>query len=122
VAGVTIDANNNRVVLNITAAIPAGATLRVDDTPPNTNPVADKAGNVAAGFSAFSVSNKLVTTDTTAPALSSVSVNGNKLVLKYSDSNLLDRSAAGTPANGDFTLTVAGTAITPNANAFTGHR
>lgn len=119
VSSVTVDATRNRVLLNV-AGIPATAVLRVDYTPPNTTPIADKAGNAAAGFTALSAPNRLTTTETTAPALSSVSVNGDKLVLKYSDANLLNPLAAGTPANADFTLTVDGTVIAAAPGAFSG--
>lgn len=118
VSSVSIDANNNRVILN-TSGIPSGTAVNVSYTPPNTNPIADAAGNAAASFAAQAATNRLVVTDTTVPLLSSASVSGDKLVLKYADGNLLDRSAAGTPANADFSLNVNGTAIA-GSSAFTG--
>jgi flagellar hook protein FlgE len=120
--GVSIDSVNNRVVLNTTTAIPPGSTIRITYTAPTSNPIADKAGNIATGFTAQAVTNRVPDsgTDSTPPVLSSASVTGDKLVLKYADNNILDRTSV--PTNGDFTLTVDGATISPATpgNAFTG--
>ena len=120
VSGVTVDALNNRVILNTSTAIPTGATVRATYTPPVSNAIQDQAGNLASGFSAQLVNNLVPpTTAIAAPAVSTVSVNGNKLVLQYSSNSILDRTAV--PANSDYALTVDGQSIgTSPGAAFTG--
>ena len=69
-----------------------------------SNPVQDEAGNDAGALTDRAVTN--TTPDTTAPTLSSATVNGDSLVLTYNEA--LDASS--TPATTDYTVKVVGTA------------
>ncbi|MBU3693777.1 MAG: flagellar hook-basal body complex protein [Rhodocyclaceae bacterium] len=107
VNSVAVDPVTNRVTLN-TDAIPAGKSLRVSYTPPTIAPLQDKAGNLVTGFTSQSAANLTPdsSTDVVKPVLSSVSVNGNKVVLAYSDTSILDRKSV--PPISDFSVTVDG--------------
>ncbi|MCW8167441.1 hypothetical protein D8B22_22100, partial [Verminephrobacter aporrectodeae subsp. tuberculatae] len=78
--------------------------------------VQDAAGNDAANFSSQAVTNSTPGTtpgaDTTAPEINTATVNGDQLVLTYTEANTLDGAALA--GNAGFTVnTAAGaTAIT----------
>jgi flagellar hook protein FlgE len=119
VSSVTVDSQRNRVILNTTTAIPTGATVRATYTPPVSNPIQDQAGNLASGFTAQLVTNLVPpTTAIAAPSISTVSVNGNKLVLQYSSNSILNRTAV--PPNSAYALKVDGQGIGTSTSAFTG--
>jgi len=115
VNSVSIDPTTNQVILN-TDAIPAGKIVKVSYSPPAIAPVGDRAGNLVAGFTSQAVNNLIPdsSTDVSVPVLSTVSVNGNKVTLAYSDASLLDQASV--PVYTDFTLSVDGTALTSPFN------
>ena len=79
------------------------SALGADGAKSLTATVTDAASNASVASSALAL-----TLDTTAPTLSSASVNGGTLVLTYGE------TLAGAPAAGDFTVSVNGVAVTPS--------
>ncbi|MCW8171025.1 hypothetical protein D8B22_18380 [Verminephrobacter aporrectodeae subsp. tuberculatae] len=110
VTGAVVDATTKTVTLTLSRAVTYSETVSVSYTkPPTGHGVQDAAGNSAADFSLWHVRNNTpVPADTTPPVLSSATVNGNQLVLTYTETTSLD-AAALTGAAG-FTVTGYGTA------------
>ena len=102
------------VTLTLSPGAGHGETVSISYTAPPSNPIRDTSENNAASLADQSVTND--TPDTTAPALSSATVNGAELVLTYDED--LDESS--TPAAGDFAVTVADTAVTVSDVAVSG--
>ena len=102
-----VEVSGSAVTLTLSTAATGGQTVTVTYTK-GTNPIQDLAGNDAAALSSQAVTNN--TTDTTAPTLSSATVNGDKLKLNYSEA--LDTTSV--PATTDFTVSVGGTDQTPS--------
>ncbi|MCW5238606.1 SwmB domain-containing protein [Verminephrobacter eiseniae] len=110
----SVDASNKTVTLTLSRAVENLEQVSVSYTKPTTgNGVQDAAGNAAANFTGQTVTNNtpdrtppvLITSGATAP-----NVNGDKLVLSYTEANHLDD--AHKPASGDFTVSTDGQ---PNA-------
>ncbi|MCW8209348.1 hypothetical protein D8B24_20595, partial [Verminephrobacter aporrectodeae subsp. tuberculatae] len=121
VTNVTVEPQAKTVTLTLTTAITHGQTVTVAYADPTTgndaNAIQDAAGNDAASFAATAVTNNTpAPADTTAPALiitgdtTRPKVNGNQLVLSFSDTGNLDADPTHTPANGAFTVMVNGVA------------
>ena len=106
--------SGSAVTLTLASAVTSGQTVTLAYAVPNTNPIQDAAGNDAAALTNQAVTNS--TPETTPPVLSTATVNGSALVLTYDEP--LD--TASTPAAGDFTVTVAGTARTVSSVAVAG--
>ena len=98
--------SSSAVTLTLASAVTAGQTVTVGYTAPTTNPIRDAAGNNAGNLTNRSVTNNTPgdTRDTTAPRLSTATVNGATLVLTYNEA--LDTGSR--PAASAFTVTVAG--------------
>ncbi|WP_265655964.1 SwmB domain-containing protein, partial [Verminephrobacter aporrectodeae] len=104
--------------LTLSTAVSHGQSVTVAYADPTTgndaNAIQDAAGNDAASFAATAVSNN--TPDTTPPQLiitgdtTRPKVNGDQLVLRFSDTGNLDADRAHTPASGAFTVLVNGVA------------
>ncbi|MCW8208621.1 hypothetical protein D8B24_16690 [Verminephrobacter aporrectodeae subsp. tuberculatae] len=110
VTGAVVDATTKTVTLTLSRSVTYSETVSVSYTkPPTGHGVQDAAGNAAADFSLWHVRNNTpVPADTTPPVLSSATVNGNQLVLTYTETTSLD-AAALTGAAG-FTVSGYGTA------------
>lgn len=124
VTGVAVDANAHTVTLTLASAVANGQAVTVAYTDPtganDTNAIQDASGNDAATLVAHAVTNN--TPDTTPPVFSTAAVNGNTLVMNYTELNLLD--AVNAPGNGDFTVMLNGgadavTGVVVNAGAHT---
>ena len=111
VSGVAI--SGSVVTLTLSSAVTAGQTVTVSYAVPGSNPIQDAAGNDAAALTNRAVTNN--TSDTTAPTLSTATVNGTTLVLTYSEA--LNTAL---PAVGAFTVTVANAARTVSAVTISG--
>ena len=109
--------SGSAVTLTLSPGVASGDAISLDYTP-GVGPVQDVAGNDAASLSTAPVAN--TTADTTAPALSSASVDGTSLVLTYDealDEASIPSSAAfsvGTDGDGQTVAAVAvsGSAVT----------
>ncbi|MCW8200789.1 hypothetical protein D8B23_20940, partial [Verminephrobacter aporrectodeae subsp. tuberculatae] len=121
VTSVTVEPQAKTVTLTLRTAVTSGQSVTVAYADPTTgndaNAIQDTAGNDAASFAATAVTNNTpVPADTTAPALiitgdtTRPKVNGNQLVLSFSDTGNLDADAGHTPAPGAFTVLVDGVA------------
>ncbi|MCW8209384.1 hypothetical protein D8B24_20775, partial [Verminephrobacter aporrectodeae subsp. tuberculatae] len=126
VTGAVVDAAANTVTLTLSRAVTQGETVRLSYTKPASGAVVqDAAGNDAADFSGRAVTNDTPATvitgikmaaastqaDTTPPELGSATVNGNQLVLRYTEENNLDGAALA--GNAGFAVSsTRGTAIT----------
>ncbi|MCW8202153.1 SwmB domain-containing protein, partial [Verminephrobacter aporrectodeae] len=124
VTTVTVDAVAKTVTLTLTRAVAHGDRVSVTYTDPtgrnDVNATQDVAGNDAASLMAQVVENE--TRDTVAPVFESATVNGIQLVLRYTDTSLLD--ARNKAAPDAFTVHVNGsanavTAVTVDAMART---
>lgn len=108
VSSVSVDAAAKTVTLTLASAVANGETVTVAYTDPSgandANAIQDAAGNDAATIGAKPVTN--TTPDTTAPVFDSATVNGDTLVLSYTELHLLD--ATNVPATTDFDVQVAG--------------
>ena len=109
----TVAVSGKTVTLTLASAVSVGDAVTLDYAV-GTNPIQDAAGNAAAALTNQSVTND--TGDTTAPTLSSATVDGTSLVLTYSEN--LDTNS--TPAATDFTVMVAGSTATVSAVAVSG--
>ena len=109
----SVAVSGSAVTLTLSSAVTDGQAVTVSYTA-GTNPVQDAAGNDAAALSDQTVTNN--TPDTTAPALTTATVNGASLVLTYDEA--LD--AGSTPATSDYTVTVAGSQRTVSSVAVSG--
>ena len=94
--------SGSAVTLTLASAAVLGQTVTVSYTA-DTNPIQDKAGNDAANLSDRGVNNG----DTTPPVLQTATLNGATLTLTYSEA----LETASVPAAGDFTVKVAGSAV-----------
>ncbi|MCW8200716.1 hypothetical protein D8B23_20530, partial [Verminephrobacter aporrectodeae subsp. tuberculatae] len=137
VTNVTVDSQAKTVTLTLTTAVTSDQSVTVAYADPTTsndaNAIQDAAGNDAASFAATAVTNNTpAPADTTAPALiitgdtTRPKVNGNQLVLSFSDTGNLDADPTHTPANGAFTVlvnsvanAVTNVAIEPQAKTVT---
>ncbi|MCW5255499.1 hypothetical protein D5038_03705 [Verminephrobacter aporrectodeae subsp. tuberculatae] len=118
VTHVTVEPQAKTVTLTLSTAVSHGQSVTVAYADPTTgndaNAIQDAAGNDAASFAATAVSNN--TPDTTPPQLiitgdtTRPQVNGDQLVLSFSDTGNLDADASHTPASGAFTVLVNGVA------------
>ena len=110
----SVAVSGSAVTLTLSSAVTDGQAVTVSYTVPNTNPVQDTGGDDAAALSDQTVTNN--TPDTTAPALTTATVNGASLVLTYDEA--LDTGS--TPAASDYTVTVAGSQRTVSSVAVSG--
>ena len=101
-----VEVSGKTITLTLATAAAHGDTVRLSYTVPVSNPVQDEDGNEAVALTGQAVTNN--TPDTTAPALSTATVDGTSLTLTYDET--LD--TASTPAAGDFAVTVAGSSAT----------
>ena len=118
-AGSSVTVNNvavsgATVTLTLSSPVGHGQQVTLSYTAPQNNPIRDTSENSAVSLSDESVTNE--TPDTTAPALSSATVNGTTLVLTYNEA--LDDTS--TPAASDFEVTVASSDVTVNNVAVSG--
>jgi uncharacterized repeat protein (TIGR02059 family) len=117
VTAVEIHAVDKIVTLTLASAVEGGETVTVGYTDPTSgndaNALQDLAGNDAATISAKAVTNN--SADTIAPEFDSATVDGNSLVLTYTDLNTLDE--AHEPAAGAFVVKVAGVTRTVSSVA-----
>ena len=104
VSGVVV--SGKTITLTLAAAAAHGDIVRLSYTVPVSNSVQDGDGNEAVALTGQAVTNN--TPDTTAPTLSTATVDGTSLTLTY-DENL---DTASTPAAGGFAVTVAGSLVT----------
>ncbi|MCW8182147.1 SwmB domain-containing protein, partial [Verminephrobacter eiseniae] len=110
----SVNAANKTITLTLSRPVDNGEQVSVSYTKPTSgNVVQDAAGNDAASFTGQAVNSE--TPDTTPPALittgaAAPQVNGDQLVLSFSEANHLDDTHK--PAPGDFTVSVDGQ---PNA-------
>jgi uncharacterized repeat protein (TIGR02059 family) len=96
VIAATVDESAKTITLTLTNPVKNAQAVTVAYTDPTTgddaNAIQDVTGNDALSFAAQTVTNN--TPDTTPPIFESAVVNGNTLVMTYSDTNLLsDRFA-----------------------------
>ncbi|MCW8176852.1 Ig-like domain-containing protein, partial [Verminephrobacter aporrectodeae] len=116
VTHVTVQAQAKTVTLTLSTAVSHGQTVTVAYTDPttgnDTNAIQNAAGHDVASFAATGVVNNTpAATDTTPPVFSSAAVNGDQLVITYTEANTLD--AAALAGNAGFTVSSStGTAIT----------
>ncbi|MCW8209519.1 hypothetical protein D8B24_21505, partial [Verminephrobacter aporrectodeae subsp. tuberculatae] len=112
VTGVAVHITDKTVTLTLSRAVAATETVTVSYTKPTFgNGVRDAAGNEAANFGEKAVAHS-TPADTTPPEFHSATVNGDRLVLTYTEANSLDGAAL--TGNAGFAVnTAAGaTAIT----------
>ncbi|MCW8209424.1 hypothetical protein D8B24_20980, partial [Verminephrobacter aporrectodeae subsp. tuberculatae] len=114
VTNVSVEAQAKTVTLTLSTAVTHGQTVTVAYADPTTgndaNAIQDTAGNDAASFAATAVTNNTpAPADTTPPVINTATVNGDQLVLTYTEANTLD--AAALAGNAGFTVNnAAGTA------------
>ncbi|WP_321162187.1 SwmB domain-containing protein [Verminephrobacter aporrectodeae] len=118
VRSATVSAGDKTVTLTLSRSVANGETVNVSYTKPTSGAVVqDTAGNDAADFSNRAVTNN--TPDTTPPAIHTATVNGDQLVLTYTEANTLDPAAL-TDNAGYAVSSTTGTAITVNSAAVNG--
>ncbi|MCW8177653.1 SwmB domain-containing protein, partial [Verminephrobacter aporrectodeae] len=113
VAAVTTEGMYKIVLLTLSTPVQSGQRVTVsyqDSTPGNDNGIQDPTGNRL-----LSIPTTVVMNDTVAPQLITTDgarpkVNGNQLVLSFTDTSDLDADVAHKPANGAFTVLVNGVA------------
>ncbi|MCW8171271.1 hypothetical protein D8B22_19710 [Verminephrobacter aporrectodeae subsp. tuberculatae] len=112
-----VNGADKTVTLTLSRAVTQAETVKVNYTKPASGAVVqDAAGNDAVSFSEQAVTNNTpaapaAPTDNTAPVFNSAAVNGDQLVISYTEANTLD--AAALPGNAGFTVSSStGTAIT----------
>ncbi|MCW8167151.1 hypothetical protein D8B22_19675 [Verminephrobacter aporrectodeae subsp. tuberculatae] len=124
VTAVAVDGAAKTITLTLTTAVTVGQTATVaytDSTPSDTSGIQDAIGNRLPDFAATEVN---TTPDTTPPVLITVDaqapkVNGNQLVLTYTEANTLD--AAALTGNAGFTVSsTADKAITVSSAVVNG--
>ncbi|MCW8205104.1 Ig-like domain-containing protein, partial [Verminephrobacter aporrectodeae] len=106
VTDVSVSAIANLITLSLATPVTHGQRVTVayqDSTPNDTNGIQDTAGNLLTSIPTTAVLNALP--DTTAPALSTATVNGNQLVLTYTDTSSLN--GATLAGNAGFTVSSA---------------
>ena len=108
--------SGNKVTLSLASAVQQNQAVRVSyqdvSASNDADTLQDLAGNDVGNFSAQVVSN--VTADTTAPTLKVATVQGNRLIVRFSEALL----QAVKPLASDFTVKVAGTAVAVSKVAF----
>ncbi|MET0322535.1 MAG: SwmB domain-containing protein [Duganella sp.] len=110
-----ISVSGSSLTLSFATAALQGQAATLSYTP-GTNPIRDAAGNAAAAFAGVAVTNNTPASDTTAPVIQSAAMNGNKLVMSYSEA--LNTTA---PTLSAFSLSLAGSAgAAPTAAAVAG--
>ncbi|WP_265659375.1 SwmB domain-containing protein, partial [Verminephrobacter eiseniae] len=115
VSSASVNAANKTVTLTLSRAVENLEQVSVSYTKPATgNVVQDAAGNDAIDFTDQTVNNE--TPDTTPPVLittgtSAPKVNGNQIVLSYTEANSLDPAALA--GSGGFAVSSASFSITP---------
>ena len=101
--------SGSKVTLSLASAVQQNQAVRVSyqdvSASNDADTLQDLAGNDVGNFSAQVVSN--VTADTTAPTLKVATVQGNRLIVRFSEALL----QAVKPLASDFTVKVAGTAV-----------
>ncbi|MCW8209040.1 hypothetical protein D8B24_18925, partial [Verminephrobacter aporrectodeae subsp. tuberculatae] len=111
VSSAVVDPTTKTVTLTLSRAVTHAETVTVGYAKPATGGVQDAAGNNAANFGSQAVTNNTPAPDTTPPVISTATVNGNQLVLSYTEANSLDGAALA--GNAGFTVSsTAGPAIT----------
>ncbi|MCW8209532.1 hypothetical protein D8B24_21580, partial [Verminephrobacter aporrectodeae subsp. tuberculatae] len=115
VLAVVVLPSSKTVVLTLNRAVAETETVTVSYTKPASGGVQDAAGNYAANFSEKAVTHGTTAADTTPPEFHSATVNGDRLVITYTEAGTLDGAALA--GNAGFTVnTAAGTtAITVNS-------
>ena len=112
VTSVTVNAEQKTISLTLSAAVTSNDVLSLSYTDPSSgndvNAIQDIAGNDAASIVQRAVSN--TTADTLAPVFATASVNGNTLVMTYTDGSVLDASHV--PLATAFTLTGTSATVT----------
>ena len=108
--------SGSKVTLSLASAVQQNQAVRVSyqdvSASNDADTLQDLAGNDVGNFSAQVVSN--VTADTTAPTLKVATVQGNRLIVRFSEALL----QAVKPLASDFTVKVAGTAVAVSKVAF----
>ncbi|WP_265655682.1 SwmB domain-containing protein, partial [Verminephrobacter aporrectodeae] len=105
VTGVAVHITDKTVTLTLSRAVAATETVTVSYTKPTFgNGVRDAAGNEAVNFSNQAVTHG-TPSDTTAPEFSSATVNGDRLVITYTEAGTLDGAALA--GNAGFTVNTA---------------
>lgn len=110
----TVAVSGVTVTLTLASAVTSGQTVNMDYTVPGSNQIKDLAGNNAALFTNRSVTNN--TADTTAPSVSSASVNGSSLTITFNES--LGTSSVSSASS--FTVKVDGNTRTVNSVSISG--
>ncbi|WP_265283517.1 SwmB domain-containing protein, partial [Verminephrobacter aporrectodeae] len=113
VRSAVVNATAKTVTLTLSRAVTQAETVKVSYTKPTSGAVIqDAVGNDAVSFSDRAVTNNTpAPADTTPPVFSSATVNGNQLVLTYTEANSLDATAL--TGNAGFAVSsTTGTAIT----------
>ncbi|MCW8206671.1 hypothetical protein D8B24_06320, partial [Verminephrobacter aporrectodeae subsp. tuberculatae] len=105
VTGAVMDATRNTVTLTLSRAVAYGETVTLSYIRAG---IRDAAGNDTADFSNRAVTNTMPAADTTPPVFSGATINGDQLVLTYTEANSLD-AAALTGNTGYAVNTAAGT-------------
>ncbi|MCW8209565.1 hypothetical protein D8B24_21760, partial [Verminephrobacter aporrectodeae subsp. tuberculatae] len=95
VTGAVVDATAKTVTLTLSRAVAHGEAVLVKYTKPASDPmVQDATGNDAASFDDQAVTNNTpAVTDATPPVISTTTVNGNRMVITYTEANSLDGAA-----------------------------
>ncbi|WP_265707123.1 SwmB domain-containing protein [Verminephrobacter aporrectodeae] len=98
VTNVTVDGQAKTVTLTLTTAVTHGQSVTVAYTDPtgrnDTDAIQDTLDQDAGSFAATDVVNNTpAAADTTPPEFSSATVNGNQLVISYTEANTLDPAA-----------------------------
>ncbi|MBK7000073.1 MAG: hypothetical protein IPH35_08915 [Rhodoferax sp.] len=95
ISAVAVDANAKTVTLTLSTPVTQNQVVTVSYTDPSagndSNAIQDAAGNDATTLSAQTVTNNTpVAADTTPPVFASAVVNGNNLVMTYTEASTLD--------------------------------
>ncbi|MCW5219821.1 SwmB domain-containing protein [Verminephrobacter aporrectodeae] len=117
VTAVTVNGADKTITLTLSTAVTPGQTTTVayaDSTPNDTSGIQDARDNRLASFAATQVN-----TDTTPPVIHSATVNGDELVLTYTEAGTLDASAL-TGNAGYAVSSSTGTAITVSSAVVNG--
>ncbi|MCW8209355.1 hypothetical protein D8B24_20630 [Verminephrobacter aporrectodeae subsp. tuberculatae] len=113
VRSAVVNATAKTVTLTLSRAVTQAETVKVSYTKPTSGAVIqDAVGNDAVSFSDQAVTNNTpAPADTTPPVINTATVNGDQLVLTYTETNTLDPAALA--GNAGFAVsTTPGTAIT----------
>ena len=105
VSAVTL--NGTQALLTLSSAVDSTKKVAVSYMQPESQPIQDGSGNFAASFTRQAVSN--VTTDTSAPTLSSATIAGPLLTLTFNENLATDTDLI--PSASEFMVSVDGKAI-----------